>query len=344
MIEMKILDLFENFTPWEIKTLVDLGNKDWYGKKSPEEQRIAGENMSRSAKARWEKMSDEEKKEYLENSFHSKDSFRRSAETNRQTWAKKGRKGIEEHIRSSFCSPEAIRKSGESYKKFYWAMTDEERKEYNKNRLGKVRAFWTSDESEETRIELKRLGEEAWASKTPGEKLDWLSRSAHSSKSRKNAGPSISAGLKLYWMGVSEERRREIGQKILNTKFGKGSWSRRSEPTMEEYFLGAYLESLYPGMFEFNGIAGVMIGHKRPDFVSRNGKKIVVEMFGSYYHDEEEEGKRIEHFAKYGYKCVIIWDYECIPWIVKEKLDSVMRSELSGEKYIGLQSVTEGGD
>lgn len=29
---------------------------------------------------------------------------------------------------------------------------------------------------------------------------------------------------------------------------------------------------------------------------------------------------------------------------VKEKLDSVMRSELSGEKYIGLQSVTEGGD
>jgi len=26
------------------------------------------------------------------------------------------------------------------------------------------------------------------------------------------------------------------------------------------------------------------------------------------------------------------------------ELDSVMRSELSGEKYIGLQSVTEGGD
>ena len=40
----------------------------------------------------------------------------------------------------------------------------------------------------------------------------------------------------------------------------------------------------------------------------------------------------------------VIWDCECIPSIVKEELDSVMESELSGGKYVGTRLLAEGGD
>ncbi len=41
-------------------------------------------------------------------------------------------------------------------------------------------------------------------------------------------------------------------------------------------------------------------------------------MFGNYWHGEErtgrtrkqEENQRIKHFAKYGYKTLIIWEYK----------------------------------
>ena len=49
-----------------------------------------------------------------------------------------------------------------------------------------------------------------------------------------------------------------------------------------------------------------------------NGQKKLIEFFGSFWHSKkwtdrtkrQEEERRIKHFAKYGYKTLIIWEHE----------------------------------
>jgi hypothetical protein len=46
---------------------------------------------------------------------------------------------------------------------------------------------------------------------------------------------------------------------------------------------------------------------KIPDFYETNGKKICIEVANNYHHNEEWAKKRIEHFAKYGWKCLVFF-------------------------------------
>jgi len=66
--------------------------------------------------------------------------------------------------------------------------------------------------------------------------------------------------------------------------------------------------------FEYTGDFSFMINGKNPDFTNYENKK-VIEFFGTYWHSEKFEDKsneqsRIKHFAKEGYKCLIIWEEE----------------------------------
>jgi len=50
------------------------------------------------------------------------------------------------------------------------------------------------------------------------------------------------------------------------------------------------------------------IGHKNPDYVDTEGRKIVIEITSDAYHRLEEgyEEKRIEHFKQHNYRCITI--------------------------------------
>jgi len=47
-----------------------------------------------------------------------------------------------------------------------------------------------------------------------------------------------------------------------------------------------------------------------PDFININGKKVVIEVLGDYWHTPEEFEKRKRRFAEYGFKCIGIWEHE----------------------------------
>ena len=58
-----------------------------------------------------------------------------------------------------------------------------------------------------------------------------------------------------------------------------------------------------------------MIGWKNPDFINTNGEKICIEIRNRkvvLYLDkislEEYKEKRISHFSKYGWKCIVLFD------------------------------------
>ena len=47
-----------------------------------------------------------------------------------------------------------------------------------------------------------------------------------------------------------------------------------------------------------------------PDFLSTNGQRKVIEVFGDYWHKGEDPQGRIDAFAKLGFKCLVIWEHE----------------------------------
>jgi len=68
---------------------------------------------------------------------------------------------------------------------------------------------------------------------------------------------------------------------------------------------------LYPGCFRFNGaqIYKNKVGEYYPDIVHVK-YPIVIEHFGSTFHEEKEEIERIDRLGELGYISTVIWDYD----------------------------------
>lgn len=85
-----------------------------------------------------------------------------------------------------------------------------------------------------------------------------------------------------------------------------------ARPNKSEKRLSYILRKLVPSEYKYNGDCrlGITIGGMIPDFWNVNGKKKVIEFFGSYWHSEDETPKKIAKYKEFGVDCLIIWDYE----------------------------------
>ena len=86
------------------------------------------------------------------------------------------------------------------------------------------------------------------------------------------------------------------------------------------------LNELYPNEWKFTGDGQVIIDGLNPDFVNTNGKKLIIEVFGNYWHRQNvkpyrvNEG-RVDVYAQYGYKTLIIWEHETKnPEVLRRKI------------------------
>lgn len=71
--------------------------------------------------------------------------------------------------------------------------------------------------------------------------------------------------------------------------------------------------------YKYVGDGSFWIGRLNPDFIHTNGEKIVIEIFGDFWHnpslnkrlnfDHTEDGRN-QLFKRYGYKCIVIWEKE----------------------------------
>lgn len=70
--------------------------------------------------------------------------------------------------------------------------------------------------------------------------------------------------------------------------------------------------------FRYVGNGEVIIGGKNPDFIHTQGERKVIELFGIYWHSPLYRKVKptmtyeaiIQHYAKHGYDCLVIWDIE----------------------------------
>lgn len=116
------------------------------------------------------------------------------------------------------------------------------------------------------------------------------------------------------------------------------SFERR--PTKPELALKDMLEQYFPGQFKYVGDGqrwktirdeSGRVYHLNPDFIATDDRKLVIEMFGDYWHSKEtqekygtmSEEKRRQLFASQDYKMLVIWEHEMKePHNVVQKIQS----------------------
>ena len=150
-------------------------------------------------------------------------------------------------------------------------------------------------------------------------------------------------GLKAQY-GRSQINREVLGRKISVVKTGvpnspshcesmsramKRQWAdpvfakkmadtRGWKPTTPEIFLAAILDEYFPDVWEYTGSGKglVAVGHKYPDFVRKDGKKEIIEVFGNYWHNPKyfpnklSEDDLVAYYGKFGFGCVVFWEDE----------------------------------
>ena len=83
---------------------------------------------------------------------------------------------------------------------------------------------------------------------------------------------------------------------------------------LEKQFIDIIKTNALP--YKYVGDFSLWIDGKNPDFISTDGSKRIIEVFGKYWHTTvcsnyyyTEHGRK-DFFAKRGYECLVIWDYE----------------------------------
>lgn len=120
-------------------------------------------------------------------------------------------------------------------------------------------------------------------------------------------------GNGMYNKHLSEKSRKLLSEKHkklwenpehakIHIGFGK--------PNKLEIKLDKILQDNFPGEWKYVGNGEVIIGRKNPDFININGKKQVIELYGTYWHKNHVPQDRIDHFKKHGFDCIILWDRE----------------------------------
>ncbi len=112
---------------------------------------------------------------------------------------------------------------------------------------------------------------------------------------------SINAHLNRRNSNLGTHHSEETIRKILKRL--------SQRPTsLEKRFIEIIKDKNLP--YKYVGDGSFIIGYKNPDFVNIDGKKICMEVANRFHHQGDWKEKRIEHFAKYGWKCLVLFEDE----------------------------------
>lgn len=70
------------------------------------------------------------------------------------------------------------------------------------------------------------------------------------------------------------------------------------------------LGSIFPNEYKFVGDGQVIIAGKCPDFINVNGQKKIIELWGDYWHKDQDPINRMNIFKPFGYQTLVIWEKE----------------------------------
>jgi len=149
------------------------------------------------------------------------------------------------------------------------------------------------------KIRLEKVGS-PFKGKTHTEKANEKNRQMHLGK---KMSEKTKKRMRDVWKDPAYRKKRE---KI----FYKWMSKMRHFPNKKEKELNDILQLHFPNEWKYVGNGYTWINGKNPDFLNINGKKMLIELFGDYWHRGDDGKERVNHFAKHGFKTLIIREYE----------------------------------
>ena len=131
-----------------------------------------------------------------------------------------------------------------------------------------------------------------------------------------NKNAKVSKILKEKYTNPEERLKQSIYHKKLwqNNDYARLRLEKIGiKPNKKELQLNKILQELYPNEWKYVGDGYTFIAGKNPDFMNVNGQKKLIELFGDYWHKirkKDDSQERINHFKKYGFDTLIIWESE----------------------------------
>jgi len=177
--------------------------------------------------------------------------------------------------------------------------------------------------SEETKNRIKSSNIESWKDLNLRKKRSKLMKVVMNTP--KNI--KINSDSKIKYFSKPENRKKystalskpEVRRKLSEstTKLWKDpKYSKKVQmglnlsPNKPETIILNLLNELFPNEWKYTGDFSFMINGKNPDFTNINGQKKLIEMFGDYWHKGEDPEDRKNIFREFGYKTLVIWEYE----------------------------------
>lgn len=90
-------------------------------------------------------------------------------------------------------------------------------------------------------------------------------------------------------------------------------------PNKLELKIQDWLNELFPNEWKYIGDFQTFIGGKCPDFMNINGQKKLIEVFGDYWHKNDDPEQRINHFKEYGFNTLVLWESEINNYPIETK-------------------------
>lgn len=124
---------------------------------------------------------------------------------------------------------------------------------------------------------------------------------------------------KSFMPPFSQEHRRKIGEAnrrrwqwpgFAERVLTKIADSVSAKPNKAEKLLDAILQQHFPNEWEYVGSGKITIAKKKPDFINCNGKKLIIELFGDYWHKGENPQEKISLYKQYGFDTLVIWEHQ----------------------------------
>lgn len=113
----------------------------------------------------------------------------------------------------------------------------------------------------------------------------------------------------------TEEANRKRSQ-TMKSKIAKGEWFPKipvnpwPKPNKAEAKLLSLLNKHFPKQYKYTGDGSLIIDKLTPDFTNCDGRKEVIELYGDYWHRNDNPEEKIDRYAKFGFRCLVIWERE----------------------------------
>jgi very-short-patch-repair endonuclease len=138
-------------------------------------------------------------------------------------------------------------------------------------------------------------------------------------KHKQETKDKISIASKQHWEDDTYRKSVSDGIKKTFSEFTPEQWRNRlmklmqslhAKPNKIEKTIGNILDTLFPGEYKYVGGGDLIIDRKCPDFVNVNGQKKLIEVYGDYWHRNDNPQDRIDTFAAFGYSTLVLWEHE----------------------------------